>query len=520
MQKSARLRNPLAWLTIVGLLYAAYFVLRYGGLWIENDTAVFSMVTTQWIHSGKLPTGAYPHGFGYQAWLSTLALLTGLDANTANTLVAPFLGVIMVIVPAYLCYYALLKTESRAIVAGLMLFTIPELMFSILRGNHEKLSICFFVMGLYSFLKALQSAHGGDRRSVTLWTVFYYVLVFANTSVNDYFASTVVFATIPTTLVVLVLARKSRPNKLKQFLLGKLVLSVITSYLVVVLVMFFIFPEAGQDFLLAKSAGQKVQDLFLTMHASSNPYTVVTQAWAGSTASMLMSSFRRLLLGLSFISLMIHVRGTMRKNTEIPSNTALLVASYVSFGLIIIISVPIDFSGLAAGSNLEVRNYTYFAVIAIPMIASTPLKVLHREWLRKAAYSALAVGLMCFLLIGLLKTSLDPIVSNDWIFYTKSESQGLQDFLSLTDGASLWAGSDNRLVNLAEVLDMNIPSGDQVAGFFIQSRPQIRYILWSPQVQAQVTVQQMVAPNIQEQNRIYDNGGAEIYQLRPQTPFQ
>ena len=64
----------------------------------------------------------------------------------------------------------------------------------------------------------------------------------------------------------------------------------------------------------------------------------------------------------------------------------------------------------------------------------------------------------------------------------------------------------------------NDSGGNAVTGYQFTSA--YRDILISPEVIANSLVEETPVPPYLEQNRIYDNGSAQIYRMRPQTPFE
>src|SRR3989337_327528 len=81
-------------LLLYGLAVAAYFVVRYAGQWAEGDTArITQAIEVVQAEGTILPPGfAYQHGYAYQTISVALLAATGLDPQTLQTVVYPFLA--------------------------------------------------------------------------------------------------------------------------------------------------------------------------------------------------------------------------------------------------------------------------------------------------------------------------------------------------------------------------------------------------------------------------------------------
>lgn len=519
------------WLLMMALLYAAFFVLRYGGLWIENDTGVFSRQSFTFISHGSLFfPGAYNHGFAYTAWLGSLSLITGINPATFNTIVMPFFGMILLLIPGYLAFHALLGSRRMAAIGAVVLATIPDITFSAVRGTHEKLSMAFVSMGLFCLFKAFDAiAKRHTSREYLLWIFTYLVVEFLNVGTNDYFATTFTFA-ITLTLGMGFLALKMRriPTAANMgAALRTLGLSVLASWVIVFLVMFFVYPPEAQDFLLLQGALSRLRHLFATFTPSSNPYSLASSEWASKAAFELMNIFRWLVVMLSAIMWAIDIFQVVFKRRSLDVGRLFLLGMYTAFALLVVASIPLDFTGLAAGTNLEVRNFTYVILLGSPLVARalqgvihsrTALKVGHRTvYLRKFIRPSAIAGMCLLLLVGFLKVTLDPLVSNNWLYYTPQEAQALRFFWTHSRNQTIWSGPDDRLVFYAYSRLISNPNGNAVVGY--KPKPFTEDYLDSPVVNASDTATYFPRFDYPASDRIYDDGGAQIYRMRPVSPF-
>ncbi len=510
----------------LSLVYAGYFVLRFGGLWTENDTAVFSSVTMQMLHTGNaLFPGQYAHGYAYPAWMGSLCLLTGVRVPVMNTVVLPFVGLFFLTLTGFLTFRTWLRSDKWATLGVLLLFGSPDLLFSALRGNHEKLNIVLLLMVFYTMVQGFYAIGQGRLRQFAVWTLLMYVFEFTNSTVNDYFASTLAAAATIGVVTSLWLIRRARPARIEDAVAVRRLRAVVgTTWLLVLWVMFFVFPPSGRDFELLKTAGSKLISLFLTFHAGSNPYVLARAQWAGAVIIDLMAAYRWALFLSSFAVWLCALWIVIVRRRPLEWNNVLLTALYGSFGFTIVAAIPVDFAGLAAGANLEVRNFIYFVLFAVPMLLYG-VKVAYHRWKPIKAYSKThlvrIVGgtvLAGFIAIGLLKATLDPVISNQWMFYRPSERQAVTYFWTYAANSILWTGSDNRLVYMSAMWDTGDPKDNMVVGFALHSN--YRNWLRSPVVVRSAVTQGSNIPDYQGQDRVYDAGQSQLYHMRPRSLFQ
>ncbi|MCY0899356.1 MAG: hypothetical protein OWU33_10565 [Firmicutes bacterium] len=523
-----RHRRDFLWLGLLtmALVYADFFVMRYNGLWMENDTSVFTMQATRFLHHASLFfPHLYNHGYAYTAWLGGVAMLSGISPLRLNTLVMPFLGMVLLVMTGYLLFTALLESQLMGVLGGLVLMTIPNIAFAALRGTHEKLSLAFVALGLYFLLKGLTAFT--HRQSWWLWLALALLMQFLNVSTNDYFATTFTFA-LTLTWGFGFMTWKAKPVRTVPELgpaLKIVGLVVAASWLIVLWVMFRVYSPEAQDLLLLKGAVNKLLHLFDTLHPGSNPYVAASSTWASQVAYALMSFFIWFVVVMSALMWCVDLYHLLVTRTLLTIPRLFLLGMYAAFAALVVLSIPLDFSGLAAGSNLEVRNFTYVILFGTPLVARALVRSIHGQWRwspktphKRRMAERLLVGLMCLILaIGFLKVTLDPLVSNTWLYYTPGEAEAVQFFWTHNRYQTLWTGPDNRLTNYANAVFWNNPGHNAVLGYtppdgtedYLQSRTVVFSCL----------AQDYPLPPYGQFNRVYDNGGAAIYQKPASTPF-
>jgi hypothetical protein len=201
---------------------------------------------------------------------------------------------------------------------------------------------------------------------------------------------------------------------------------------------------------------------------------------------------------------------------------------YSAFAFLVVASVPVDFSGLAAGANLEVRNFTYVTLAGAPLVAQLIYLGAHKPWnltilsarmsVPRVVRAGAVVLLSLMLVLGFLKATLDPLVSNNWLFYTAGEKQALKFFWTHNRQQTLWTGPDDRLAFYAHArLVESNQRENTIIGYKIT--PFTKEYLRSPVVVASSLALHFTMPNYNADDRVYDNGAAQVFFQQPVSQF-
>ncbi|PSR23952.1 MAG: hypothetical protein C7B45_01315 [Sulfobacillus acidophilus] len=504
----------------LGLFYAAYLIIRYRGLWTENDTAIFThdAILTARDHTIIFPT-QYPHGFGYQLWLAIMQLTTHLPAGFINTTILPFLGVTFVFVMALVTYVELTEHIALSELSVLLMVMVPNIMFTLLRGNHEKLTIVLILAGAWALVRFLKSATLTDRFT---WEVIFYMCMTLNVIVNDYFTIMIIWGLVAYLISGSLFAwRTGFP---KAAALTPVFRLIIISLVIIVVDVWLVFPPARSDAHLLLLTLQKLRVLFLTQKASSNPLSAPAEQWVSVPVYLTTSAFRWITITASFLAWVLMIWVPFRRRTPLSLPWLVMLSFYAAIAALVFVAVPVDLTGLAAGNNLEVRNFTYFALFAVPFVAlgiSRIVPSLYRQNHLAKTLNLLAIVFMgLFLTMSILETTLDPAISNQWLFYSSAEKQAVLFYLRHRQGPQyLWAGPDERLRNVAATW---WPKNDPwyVSGGGIPSLPRYSLWLWSPNIVADAIELKDPLPDFNRQNLVYSNGQAKIFSAIPRSPFE
>jgi hypothetical protein len=510
---------------LAGLAFGSYFVLRYLGLWTEQDTQVFVRVVTRMLEAGRLAySGNYIHGFAYPVWAVTLSSLTGIAVADLSQLYLPLVGNLFLSVFGFTTFCRLLASIRLGMLATALLFLVPELVFTVSRGNHEKLTVSLTLLALLALLNSFREIYTQQRwRVFAGWVAVYYLTAYTLVSINALFGSSfIVASTLAMVFLFLLILLRPLERNLLTPVSKRLLLTVGTSWLLVTLVMFYIYPQAGSNLNLLSTALERISALFLSFTPESDPYMVSQTDWASPAAFHLVSSFRWVLFGVSFVTWLFLLRQVFTQISRVSLQQLLLVALYGAFGFQVALAIPVDLIGLAAGSNLQVRMYTYFALLAAPMLAVGLNSF--STWLRPGLIKEIIIAGIGLLLIGFvfmsfIKSTLDPAVSNRWLFYRYSEVAATRFWDTRHQYQSLWVDVEGRL---RYAYTMHYPEGTANDNVFNAYRlnPQSAHALRSPIIRESAIAWRMPPPVFWLENRPYDNGETQIFHRIPRTPFQ
>jgi len=196
---------------------------------------------------------------------------------------------------------------------------------------------------------------------------------------------------------------------------------------------------------------------------------------------------------------------------ERPASTGiwLLWLLYGAFALQGVFAVLSDRSG-QLGGNLQLRSFPSFAMLAAPLVA-----VAFSRWRLPGAGRAAAGAVLALMAVAaFFKATNEPGLSNKWTFYTSAELRALE-----------WADHHHRGSSVDERLSSAylMAVGNSLHGNtweLVQPRPATRSLLISDVTYLQSVRLERPLPSVAGANRTYDNGAAQLYRLRPRTPYQ
>lgn len=442
----------------VALAYGLATSLRYPSPWAEADTSYFARSISATIDTGTLQEPAnphiYPQGFVYQSWASALLTITGVDVPSYLRVLSPLLGVLFLGVAGLATFIRLMGSVASAVLATLTLFLIPELMFAVLRGNHEKVTLSATLIAALAVLTVIR-ARERSLPTAGWWSVFLMATVSA-VGANAYFGS---LLTIALAIVLAAVASIGATNRglavdLRP-LYRPLTQAVALGALVSIAVFFVLYPPAGSLLRVVPVALTGLTSLIEgllngTFSAAAAPYAVVDRDWASLAIYRLLSAVRWLLFATSFgVWIAFSLQSVRHRSLRTPDRV-LALALYGAFGLLLAFAIPFDLLDIDLGSNLQVRMYAYFAMFSTPVFALGVTRLydlLGDDARRRLVTRAVTVLFPVLLVAGHLKAVNDPLVSNVWRFYERNEVQAVRFYLEHQPDRlrTMWVGPDRRL---------------------------------------------------------------------------
>jgi hypothetical protein len=193
---------------------------------------------------------------------------------------------------------------------------------------------------------------------------------------------------------------------------------------------------------------------------------------------------------------------------------------YAGFALQVGVSIIIDLSG-ALSANLQLRVFPGFVVVAVFLLAKGLLKgyaIIKQKAVVYAIVSALFLILVAwFPVAGLLKASNEPLLSNQWMIYSESETSALDWSVLHLEHSEIWTGIDSRIRD-AYVIKHDIKNNNIFRSF--DHYIGVRTLVLTEQDQLRAERTGFSLPPVFDWMLVYDNGEAKVFKKPPTTPFQ
>jgi hypothetical protein len=506
--------GPLLFAGLIGL----YFSGRFGAHWAESDSAALSQVFRAFIAGGRLvPNGAvYPNGYAFQSITAAILATTGLDIPTLQQMVYPLL-VPLVVLPAWALYRELTGSARGALLATLLLFTQPEFLFVILRSSHEKFTRIFLIMLLYCLVRSfrLRDHFWLFAAHIALTYLMAYAFVASNNLLAHSFIFTVAGAFGISWLALLI---RPRLRTLGAHLIHRFVYVVSTCLVLVYLVTFYIYPPAQHDLFALQDTFQRMFVLVLDVQGeSTNAYTQVAIGWLSLTVYFIVSLANWLVLLASALIWIYQAFQWFVRNRPVESQISwFLWLLYAAFGLQGALSIVADASG-ALGSNLQHRLFPSISIVSVALVGATLARWRPPRFADHVGL-VLSVGLGCLAVLSMLKATNEPLLSNKWTFYRVPELRALEWTDAHLRNRGIWSEYDERLIVAYETARGLSPNDNRFIGY--GPPPSVRSILLTDVARVRARRLDQPLPPPPDAMRVYDNGSAELYHLRPETPYQ
>lgn len=518
-------RAMVAVLLVIGyaILVSVQFTARYRGTWVEQDTTQLTEATRNVQNAGELmpPVKIYPFGFGYSATLTFLSNVVGVPLDFLQGTVGPF-ALVMTGTCALAVYRQLTGSVRLATLSAILLCMQPDLVFVTLRGSHERFTWTIVMLTVLLLVKSF--GYAGRWKPFVALILLSYVTTFALVSLNSFFASSfIVTLAISFAVGWLLIVKRLREQEHFDRNVGRLLYMVGSSTVLVYIFIFHLYLPAGQIFELLDRGLDRLATLLLNFDPLNvaAPYEYVSIGWISPHVyfGLTIGSWFILLVSLVAWGRLAH-RSFLRRERP-PLNHLLLWLFYGAFAGQIAISMVMDLFNFLS-TNLQMRLFPAVMLFAIPLA----LTELRRFWakvfqhkLRRVVGPVLLFLALWLSSTSLLKATVDPVVSNKWLYFTSGEYEAMTWTEDRLERITVWVGYDERLRQLAySRWGSNLLSRNDYDILAIEAYT--RYIFLSDLVRQQAARIRQPLPVVWLAHLIYHNGSVELYQYRPRTPYE
>jgi hypothetical protein len=525
--------GPIVFMFFLG----AYFVARFEGRWAELDTNLFIEVIRNIQHQAQLVPKSgevYPGGYGYQSISTVFLTLTGLEIQEIQQLVYPLMASLATI-PAWILYREVAGNARGATITTLLLFTQPEFLFVVIRGSHEKFTRTYMLLCLFLLFRSFKLRD--YPRLFTLHILIFYLLAFALASTNNALAMSF-YVSIGIAMGlrwwqekawwlrnrVVRLFRKEIPSS--QFRLFssdvlRLLYVTLTCIGIIYIVIFYVYPpgqgnvsfftKLGQDSVSAASTSTpKVSN-------EPNPYAHVKSSWTSGYFFLLVSFANWVVLGSAMlIWVWKGVRWLWKGDVLQEVREWLPWLLFASFGVQAVGSVFADMGG--GVGNIQVRLFPSISMIAVMLVGPAFAQLRPRRFV-KPVQIVMSAGIAFFAFTAGLKVTNEPILSNKWMFYRAPEVAAVEWTDTHLKYARIWSEVDERIWT-AFTTNLAYSANDNKFLMDLIRRKEVRDILTSDITLLHCSRKGIPLPIPPQSFRAYDNGEAQLYHLRPETPHQ
>jgi hypothetical protein len=515
--QSPGLRFGLWFLIILlfGLLVAGYYVLRYHGLWTENDTSTITRaIDSMREQAVLLPTRFfYQHGFGYQVTSITLLFVTGLSTQTLQTILYPFLAAAGLILTSFVFFREVLHDHRVAALASMLLVFQPDILFVTLRGSHEKMTWPLMMLAL----AILYRSFGQPLRKMAIYVGLFYLVVFAIDSTNVFFGSVFLVAVVLSMTLGFLLFRfwrNRRPPLPRQDVQRLMYISLSGGILIFIFIV-YIYPPALANLRLFRNILDQLSALLLSFEIKAQPYGYISIGWINSQVYLILTIFTWLVIAASFLEWMRHGWKMLKGDAAQGLVENLDWLLYTGFAIQIAISIMVDLSG-ALAANMQLRLFPSFTVVAIVLLVRSIKRALASEQLRpnlrKIIMASGAVLSAWFALASILKATNEPSLSNKWTFYLPAEKAAIGWVDSHLQNTDIWTGVDERLATVF-ITYYRIDSQAGNIYLFGKISPNTRVVLATDLDRLRAERLGVHLLPVSYWDQLYDNGQAQINRI-------
>ena len=501
-------------------LLALYWLIRYGGPIVDGDGTRLTLPAEGIIVEGNLipKLHSYNSGYEYPALLALLSQLSGSSVRLIQLNSAVWILVLSLV--AFVVYRELLENDRIALLAVVILLLLPDFLFYILRGSHEKITWFFALLLLYLLSRSYRSIH--DLPRLIIYTCLFYLVLGAMVANNTFFASTFIAALGLSFAGGILLRRWShfrdrRPDLNKKYLQRMFLIS-LAGLVAVFAFIAFIYPPAENYLRELSNAADRISSLFFGAEPArvQSGYRYLQTAWRSPWIYSVLS-------GAQWIFVLISLVAWLLQGLRLPKlnyKRWLVWLMYGGFLFILGLAYILDLAGFM-NENLRMRVFTPFTLFVSPLAAVFIYHIfqdLGLGW-RKIAILLLLILFSWAAVATSLKATIDPIVGNIWIFYSPPELNSMEWVDEHVTNQRIWVDIYPHQV---DVLTFWKGYNWTSTNTYEDRRPSLTapYILISRLTRLQANRSTLSTPSTAQHNQVYHNGDVRLFQRRPQTPYQ
>ena len=530
-----RVRVILLLLMLYAGLIALYWWIRYRGLWIETDTSFFVRAIDAMVNEGTIQPLRYVYiaGYNYQAIATALVQLGGITPSQLVILLLPFFVVLSVPL-LFLLYRELLgnpdgKYTAALLATSLLLFQ-PEILFSLTRGNHEKVTLPLIMLATYFLANSLQLEI--DWRRFLLYAGLFIMATLAVLSSNIIFASAYL-ATVGLSLLGNLFLLRWRAHSMRWTAALRFVCLAGSIVILAFLFTSFWYTPVLVHVSLISRAWSRVLSLVAGLRTGSSPYTYISTYWVNPELYPVITLFNWVILliaSVEWFSRFLWALRTLRNPKG--SQSALLFNLldvtwffYLGYGLQFASALVFDRVDLGIGANLEIRIFPLVMLFAVPLAVIRLLKwravlaTRPSRAVRAITQTGVTIFIIWFAVAGIAKAANEPLLVSKFPMYTIPEQAAISWTDHYVRKSDIWIGADERLRELfnSQLLTASRANNTYNYGDVPTSA---RYFLLSDLVREQNSRMRKALPDVDSKLLLYDNGSVQIYHAIPVTPYQ
>ncbi len=552
--------SPLLLVVIYSFLSHLFLVVRYSGRWTDSDSSWMTVFIKAVQDSGTLtPTIVYKNGFGFQLLTASISDVTGLSVQTLQSLY-PALGFLLIVM-AYVLFQEFLNNRRIAIISIFLLALQPEILISVNRSTHEKFSIYLMLAAFLVILKI--SSNNLKLKQNIPYLLTFYLFVFALISFNLLFGMIVLASLVGVLIIGAITAQWSLNMGVHRTLTILLI-----PYVFLITTFYKIYPPAEYslwissllraqllgtvtrlppiqrflffstlvvliDLFILRHEARKTLDRFIRVikrHSKEMRYlSIVLVAviyvlllinmprffWGSNPSSfkyhtwILLTLIDWIIIPLAFV-MALHIISNVLNQKKVPTRSLQLINFFLAWTFLLLFSVIMDFAQETGpqsqfiGSNLKLRIFVLWMFLLIPLAGLYIDKIIH-VGIKREAKAIFVILIIFFSLASLMKSTNEPLLTDNWIFYTQPEEAGLKWIGRNLRDTNVWGGRSNFRIGFAYV-----KNSAQALNNVNFGHGSSEYVFLSS-IEEAVEEPRYEPPTVEGRSLVYDSGYVKIY---------